>query len=174
MQTTAVASLTDHFHRFLEAVQEACGLHAGRGLLTAPMALLLWIRTRRVRKEAAAAMAEAFQALMQQFTVLLEDFRAGKLTAPNATPSPLVGEGRGGGCRTSAPRAAPPRQREVYWPTRSLPKGGRARAGPRLARPLGGVIPVTIGAGLPLTPAPSLNGRGSHAESARAEGTPAA
>jgi hypothetical protein len=46
------------------------------------MALLLWFRTRRMRKEAAAAMAEAFRALMEQFAALLEDFRAGKLTAP--------------------------------------------------------------------------------------------
>jgi hypothetical protein len=100
MQTTAVASLTDHFHRFLKAVQEACGLHTGRGLLAAPMALLLWIRTRRMRKEAAAAMAEAFQALIQQFAVLLEDFRAGKL--PAATPH-----------RRWARRGRRPRQRRV-------------------------------------------------------------
>jgi hypothetical protein len=84
MQTTAVASLTDHFRRFLEAVQEACGLPGTRRLLAAPMALLLWIRTRRMRKEAAAAMAEAFRALMEQFAVLLEDFRAGKLPASAA------------------------------------------------------------------------------------------
>lgn len=56
-----------------------------RGLFAAPMALLLWISTRRMRKEAAAAMEQAFRALMEQFALLLEEYRAGKLSAQNAT-----------------------------------------------------------------------------------------
>ena len=154
MHPTAVASLTDHFHRFLDAVKEACGLPTHRGLLAAPMALLLWFRTRRMRKEAAAAMAEAFQALIGQLVVLLEDFRAGKLPPPNA---PEVGEARqaaevkprdsqaptaedAAGRNEPSPlrfaeREGPAkREGEVYSPTRSLPQGAEPAPDPGLRR----------------------------------------
>jgi hypothetical protein len=145
MQTTAVASLTDHFHRFLEAVKEACGLQTGQGLFAGPMALLLWIRTRRMRKEAAAAMAEALRALMQEFTVLLEQFREGKLLPP---VTPEVGEarqaaeakprdGKAGRTGLSPLRSAEregsaKREGEVYSPRRSVPQGGEPARDPGL------------------------------------------
>jgi hypothetical protein len=84
-ENPALSALTDHFYRFLEAVKEACGLQRRRGLLAGPMALLMWIQARRMRKEAAAMMEQAFRALIEQFAVLLEEYRAGKLNAQNAT-----------------------------------------------------------------------------------------
>jgi hypothetical protein len=95
MEPTAVAALTDHFHRFVQAVKEACGLPASRGLLAAPMALIMWICTRRIRKEAAAAMADSLQALTHQLAVLLEQFREGKLPPVYATASAVEGRARG-------------------------------------------------------------------------------
>jgi hypothetical protein len=80
----ALPDLACHLRRLLEAVKEACGMEGRRGWLTWPVALLMWIRTRRMRNEAAAAL-EQFKTLVEQFLALLEDFRAGKLTAP-ATP----------------------------------------------------------------------------------------
>jgi len=84
-ENPALSALTDHFRRFLEAVKAACGLHARPGPLAGPMALLMWIRTRRMRKEAAAMMEQALRALMEQFAVLLDEYRAGKLNAQDAT-----------------------------------------------------------------------------------------
>ena len=83
-KNSALPDLACHLRRLLEAVKDACGVEGRRGWLAAPMALLMWIRTRRARKEAAMAL-EQFKALMEQLLVLLEDFRAGKLNAP-ATP----------------------------------------------------------------------------------------
>jgi hypothetical protein len=90
MQPTAVASLTDRFRRLLEAVKGSFGLERRRGLLAGPMTLLLWLRTRWMRREIEAA-ATQFVRLMEQFLALLEDYRAGKLPAP---PTPEVGEAR--------------------------------------------------------------------------------
>jgi hypothetical protein len=51
------------------------------------MLLVMWVRTRRERREAAAAMAavqgllEAFLGLVEAFLGLVEDFRAGRLVA---------------------------------------------------------------------------------------------
>ena len=154
MEPTAVASLTDRFHRFLEAVREACGLDGRRGLLAGPMALLLWIRTRRMRKEAAAAVAEAFQALMEQFAVLLEDFRAGKLPPPNApeagesrqaaeakprdskvfTAEDAAGRNEPSPLRFAEREGPAKREGEVYSPTRSLPQGAEPAPDPGLRR----------------------------------------
>jgi hypothetical protein len=83
METTAAASLTDQFRRLIEAVKGAFGLERRRGLLAGPMAPLFWLRARRMRREAEAA-AKQFVVMMEQFLVLLKDFRAGKLTAPAA------------------------------------------------------------------------------------------
>jgi hypothetical protein len=84
MFMTAATNLADYLHRLLEAVKEACGMN-GRwpGLLAGPIALLVWIRTRRMRKEIEAA-AKHFATMMEQLLVLLEEYRAGKLTAQNA------------------------------------------------------------------------------------------
>ena len=71
-----------HLRRLLEAVKEACGREGRRGWLTVPMTLLMWLRTRRERQEAAAAMA-AVQGLLGAFIGLIEDFRAGRLVAEN-------------------------------------------------------------------------------------------
>jgi hypothetical protein len=76
----------------LEAVKEAaCGLEGRWRWLTAPLALLTWIRTRRERKEAAEAMA-AVQGMLQGFLTLLEDFRAGRLKpdVDDAAPEEVV------------------------------------------------------------------------------------
>jgi hypothetical protein len=83
---TASTKLADHLRRLLQAVKGACGLDGCRlGLLAGPMALLVWIRTRLMRKEIEAA-AKHFATLVEQLLVLLEDYRAGKLTAQNAPP----------------------------------------------------------------------------------------
>ena len=84
----AVAALTDHFHRFLEAVKAACGLNGRRGLLGAPMTLWTWLRSRRARDEAATAVAEALGVFLEQFKLLLEEFTAARLGASD----PAVGE----------------------------------------------------------------------------------
>jgi hypothetical protein len=72
--------LADHLRRLLEVVGEACAAEGRRGWLAGPLALLLWIRTWRERREAAMVL-EQFKALTEAFLVLLEDFRAGKLAA---------------------------------------------------------------------------------------------
>jgi hypothetical protein len=51
-------TLTDYLRHLLEVVKEACGKEGRRGLLAGPMALLMWIRTRRMRKEAAEMMEQ--------------------------------------------------------------------------------------------------------------------
>jgi hypothetical protein len=71
-----------HLRRLLEAVKEACGQNGQWTWLTGPLALLTWMRTRRERREAAAAM-QAVQGLLEAFLGLLEDFRAGRLAAEN-------------------------------------------------------------------------------------------
>jgi hypothetical protein len=96
MQTTAAASLTDHFHRFLEAVKEAFGLEGRYGLLAGPMALLFWLRTRRMRKEAAAAMAEAFRALMEQFASAAGGLPGGEVDRTGDAGGERGGAGGGG------------------------------------------------------------------------------
>jgi hypothetical protein len=129
-ETPTLPNLADHLRRLLEAVQDACGMGRRRGLLAGPMALLMWICTRRMRKEIEAA-AKQFAAMMERLLVLLEDFRAGKLTAPNApealTPSPLEGRlapapgvdpgvdpgGWGGGYCAAEGQASLPRPRQT-------------------------------------------------------------
>jgi hypothetical protein len=85
MIMTAATNLADHLRCLLEAVKDACGMAGRPRLLAGPIALLVWIRTWRMRRER-AMMLEQFKALLEQFLVLLEDFRAGKLSEPNAPP----------------------------------------------------------------------------------------
>ena len=131
MEPTAAASLTDQFRHLLVAVKGAFGLEGRRGLLAGPLALLVWFRTRRMRREAEAA-AKQFVALIEQLVVLLEQFRAGKLPPP---PTPEVGEAREAAeakpGRTKpfplrfAEREGPAkREGEVYSPRRTLPEAG--------------------------------------------------
>jgi hypothetical protein len=77
---TAATTLADHLRRLLEAVKGEVRAEGWRGLLAGPMALLMWMRTRRMRKEIEVA-AKHFAAMMEQLLVLLEDYRAGKLPA---------------------------------------------------------------------------------------------
>jgi hypothetical protein len=78
-------NLADPFRRLLEAVKEALRADGRRGWLAGPLALLMWISTRRMRKEIEAA-AKQFVAMLEQLVVLLDDFRAGRLTAPAPAP----------------------------------------------------------------------------------------
>ena len=75
--------LADPFRRLLEAVTGALRAEGRQGWLGGAIGLLLWMRTRRMRREREAAL-EQFKALLEQFLALLEDFRAGKLSAPTA------------------------------------------------------------------------------------------
>ena len=93
--------LADQFRRLCEAVID--GLRAeGWGWLGAPLALLTWIRTRRMRKEAEAS-AQYVKALMDEFLLLLQQFREGKLPAPTP-PEPSAMRERG---EANSPGASP-------------------------------------------------------------------
>jgi hypothetical protein len=89
MKLDTLPSLADHCRRLLAAVKDACAPERRPGLLAGPIALLHWIRTRRMLREAVAAL-EHFKALMEQLLVLLEDFRAGKLNGPDAPPAQQI------------------------------------------------------------------------------------
>lgn len=67
MNTSAAHSLADHARRLLETVRGTYARDARRALFAGPMALLMWIRTRRMRKETEAA-AKLFAEMMQQGT----------------------------------------------------------------------------------------------------------
>ena len=84
MTTNPLSSLTGHYRRFLEAAATAYALEERCGLLAVPMALWMWMRSWRARKEAAAAVAEALQAFMQQLALLAQLARDGKLVVPAA------------------------------------------------------------------------------------------
>jgi len=83
MSIAATNSLTDKFRCLLEAVTGACEREKRWGLLAGPMALLMWFRTRRERKEAAAAM-EQIKGLLTEFVALLEEAKARKADAAAA------------------------------------------------------------------------------------------
>ncbi|MGA8865298.1 MAG: hypothetical protein WB444_15975, partial [Gallionella sp.] len=105
MKTPVPPSLTDRCRGLIEAVTGVLGLEQGRGLLAGPFALLMWFRTRRLRKEA-AAFAEQFRGLMEQLLALVQAYEAGKLPAPNplpaAHPSPRPSPSRGEGVEAAA------------------------------------------------------------------------
>jgi hypothetical protein len=83
-ETRTLPDLADRFRCLLNAVTGAlCSERRWWGWLGGPMALLVWMRTRRMRREA-AAMLEQFKALIERLLALLEEHRAGKLTAANA------------------------------------------------------------------------------------------
>jgi hypothetical protein len=103
--------LADHFRRLFEALKEAWGAEGRRGVLAGPVALLIWIRTRRLRKEAEAWL-EQFRVLMEQLVVLLEQFRAGTLNAANAPPVREAAE--------ATPRALPRRRRHSILKRRPI------------------------------------------------------
>jgi len=115
-------TLSDHLHRLLEAVKDACGVEGRRGLFAGPMALLVWLQTRRMRKEA-AAMAEQFKLLLERFVVLWDNVLAGKPGEPVAPPAPVPPE------RVHF-AAEPPSTAE-----RVMPKPRRTSARPRQIAP---------------------------------------
>jgi hypothetical protein len=96
-----------HLRRLLEVVTGAArGLEGRWGWLTGPLALVMWFRTRRERREAAEAMA-AVQGLLEAFLGLLEDFRAGRLK-PEAVEREEEGQDGADGA-VSHPSPQPPR-----------------------------------------------------------------
>src|SRR5215472_1274490 len=121
-------TLTGQLRCLIDAVRESCGLHGPRGLFALPVALWMWVRSRRMRREIEAT-ARQFVALAETVVALLEDFRAGRLPPlppprldrelerracgadgagaspgayPPPSPSPSRGEGIGGGCAERA------------------------------------------------------------------------
>ena len=69
--------LAQHLRRLVAAV--TCAVEGRWRWL--PMALLTWVRERRMRREQEAALA-LFQSLMGQLLAMLEDFRAGNAVRP--------------------------------------------------------------------------------------------
>jgi hypothetical protein len=128
MTMIATTNLADHLRRLLEAV-DTCVMAGRPRLLAGPMALLVWIRTWRMRRER-AMMLEQFKALLEQFLVLLEDFRAGKLSGRDAPPvleAPEQAEAK--------PRVTSARPRQiapVRQPTAETPLRVGRRSGPDL------------------------------------------
>jgi hypothetical protein len=87
-KNSALPDLAHCLGRLLETVKEACGVEVRRGWLAGPMALLIWVRTRRERKERAAAL-EAFKALLEEFLAVLKEVAAGTIPAE---PEPEVAQ----------------------------------------------------------------------------------
>ena len=69
--------LADQLRRLLATVTGALRAEGWRGWLGGAMALVTWIRTRRERREAAAAL-EQFKGLIEAFLVLLEEYPGGE------------------------------------------------------------------------------------------------
>ena len=74
MDTTAAPSLTDQVRRLLEAVKGELRAEGWRGWLAVPMTLLMWVRTRRERREAEAA-GKLFVGMLEQLLMLLRHFQ---------------------------------------------------------------------------------------------------
>jgi hypothetical protein len=117
--------LAYHLRRLIEAVKGACAEERRWGWLAGPVALLTWIRTRRMRREREAAL-EQFKGMLEGLLGLLEDFRAGRLptqTTPEvheageavngagavAYPSPRPTPTRGEGEEDPSPQPSPTR-----------------------------------------------------------------
>ena len=113
-------TLTGQLRCLIDAVRESCGLHGPRGLFALPMALWMWVRSRRMRREIEAA-ARQFVALAETLVALLEDFRAGRL--PPLPPPRGEADQRAGGVDGAA----------GYPPPRPSPLGGR-KYSPRRTR----------------------------------------
>ena len=95
-------NLADRFRSLLEGLMGALDRER-RGWFGGPLALLMWIRTRRERKEAEAAL-EQVKAMLGQFVVLLQELQAASPvgpTTPEAEAAALVPE---------APQSALPRR----------------------------------------------------------------
>jgi len=110
--------LAGTFRHLLQVVTDALGAERRRGLLAGPLALLMWMRTRRMRKEREEALAQ-FRVLIEEFLALLEDFRAGKLAPATAEPDTPPG-------RPPAQAAATPRRGGATQRPRRAGRGGHA------------------------------------------------
>ena len=117
-------TLTGQLRCLIDAVRESCGLHGPRGLFALPMALWMWVRSRRMRREIEAA-ARQFVALAETLVALLEDFRAGRL--PPLPPPRGEADQRAGGVDGAG--ASP----GAYPPPSPSPLGGR-KYSPRRTR----------------------------------------
>ena len=142
MTTPAHPDMAWHLRRLLEAVTGAArGLEGRWGWLTGPLALMMWVLTRRERREAAEAMA-AVQGLLEAFLGLLEDFRAGRLAEcptaddeangtagavshPSPQPPPSGGGGEVAASGTDGAVAPPRRRRSAPAEPVGLERGER-------------------------------------------------
>ena len=109
--------LAYHLRSLLEAVKEACAEKGRWGWLAAPVALLTWIRTRRERREREVAV-EQFKGLLEGLLGLLEDFRAGKLTAETPPEVDKASDGMNGADGAVAypsPRPSLTRGERLSW-----------------------------------------------------------
>ena len=75
MRNGAATSLIDHLRRLLQVVEDACGGSGRGGVLRWSMALVMWVRGRRSRKEA-ADIVEGLKTLLEQLIVALEEVQA--------------------------------------------------------------------------------------------------
>ena len=100
----AHTDLTCHLRRLREAVKgTACALEGRWRWLAAPMALVVWVLTRRERREAAETM-RAMQGMLEAFLAIFEDFRAGRL--PASAPPEVVEEREEDGLAPALPGVA--------------------------------------------------------------------
>jgi hypothetical protein len=128
-------TLTGQLRCLIDAVRESCGLRGPRGLFALPVALWMWVRSRRMRREIEAA-ARQFVALAETLVALLEDFRAGRLP-PLPPPRREAGQRAGGVGGAGAPplprrRHGERRERQRLPPPRAL----RVRRALRVLRAL--------------------------------------
>ena len=137
-------TLTGQLRCLIDAVRESCGLHGPRGLFALPMALWMWVRSRRMRREIEAA-ARQFVALAETLVALLEDFRAGRL--PPLPPPRGEADQRAGGVDGAA----------GYPPPRPSPLGGR-KYSPRRTRRKAEITDVASTARAANAPHPPASG----------------
>src|SRR5215472_13487337 len=116
-------TLTGQLRCLIDAVRESCGLHGPRGLFALPMALWMWVRSRRMRREIEAA-ARQFVALAETLVALLEDFRAGRL--PPLPPPRGEADQRAGGVDGAAGYPPPSRIGPPFLPAKIGPVAGPA------------------------------------------------
>jgi len=155
-------TLTGQLRCLIDAVRESCGLHGPRGLFALPMALWMWVRSRRMRREIEAA-ARQFAALAETLVALLEDFRAGRL--PPLPPPRGEVDQRAGGVDGAAGYPPPSRIGPPFLPAKmgsvAGPSSVRFAAQPLRGRGIQGAEGADHAAA-PATPTAGFPARGGH------------